>query len=653
MLLALGLILLFRLQLYGGLTTGRVDWLLLLAPLTILLGAATLVVRIAPPMLAGMSRIAAAGRGLSAPLAFWQTARNSSQFAGLVILLTLANALGVLATGLNATLNASEIERSRYAAGSDIRLQSSKILSLNDFTDLPGVEKAVGVWRSSGTINLKNYRSFPTFDLLAIDPQAFTGVTGYRHDFSEEPMGEVLGTLLTKVEAPGLQLAGQPDEIGMWVYALPSYGPASRPLDGSSDTERLGYFAKLFTAGGESFEIEMKLAPLPGPDENREVWGYVYSELPQLKSADYPLVLHSIWFRNRAKSNGQFVVTGGTRIFLDNITVIDVKTGEETVVEGFEDVVEVISHELRGAPNAISNFAYTKQISYTGESSVQLFLSYTRALSDIGVVFNIADRENTVIPAVVSRRFLEATDLAVGDRVETFIGGQAIQFEIMGTVNYFPTLYETGAAGFLITSSNSLLTRLSNETSRQFSFNEVLLQTNRELRAGELSAASRSEISETWDAENLRKLIKADPMSLGLRGVTFLGYFLTSIMSIVGFSTFFYLSIRARAHSFSILRAMGLSPRQLYISLAIEQGLVILTGLSLGALLGAFLNDLVLPGLPVTLGDSLNIPPFVPRADWRSVGQVFFTLIITFVLAFGATTWALWKSRVHEALRYE
>jgi ABC-type antimicrobial peptide transport system permease subunit len=98
---------------------------------------------------------------------------------------------------------------------------------------------------------------------------------------------------------------------------------------------------------------------------------------------------------------------------------------------------------------------------------------------------------------------------------------------------------------------------------------------------------------------------------------------------------------------------MGMSPRQLYVSLAVEQSLIVLTGLILGAALGAALNEIVLPGLPITLGDQLTIPPFLPRSDWRSVIQVFATLVLAFSATFGVATWALWRGRIHEATRYE
>ncbi|HUF39454.1 MAG TPA: ABC transporter permease [Anaerolineales bacterium] len=653
MLLAGGLVLLFRFQYFSGFDAGGIDWLLLLSPLTLLLGAATLVIRIAPAALRGIARLAAAAPGLPVPLALWQTARNPGQFTGLVILLTLANALGILATGLNATLNASEIERARYAAGGEYRFVGERALSAAEFGAQPGVTLAAGAWRDTATVNLRNYRSFPTFELLAIDPLTFTRVTGYRSDFSDEPMGEILGRLLIEDLAPGLPLPGRPGEIGMWVYAAADGAdPNMAAFDGDSDRDRLGYFAKLITGAGETLLVELT-APAPGPGAEHLPWVYYQAAVPEVAETDLPLALHSVWFRHRVRIENVLVVAGPLVIAVDDFLVIDRDTGEQTQIEGFEVPVEVIRHELRGIQEFPSLFTFSRTEPHSGGARANLILGYDRALSDIGIVFNVAGREDPILPAVVSEAFIAATDLAVGDPFEALIGGQVVQFRVVGVVRYFPTMFGTETAGFMITSGEGLLTRLANETARTFSYNEVFVVTDGPVDTAALASASRSKVLGIFDAEAIRRLIKADPMALGLRGVTSLGYFLTSLLAIAGFATYFYMSIRGRAREFGILRAMGMSPRQLYGSLAVEQSLIVLTGLVLGAVLGALLNELVLPGLPITLGDGLDLPPFLPRSDWRSVAQVFITLVIAFSAAFGLAAWALWRSRIHEAMRYE
>ncbi len=69
-----GLVLLWRLRLYGEMTAGgpggaRLDWLLLLSPVAFLLGAAAILLRVFPLILRAMASVTARGRGLAGALA--------------------------------------------------------------------------------------------------------------------------------------------------------------------------------------------------------------------------------------------------------------------------------------------------------------------------------------------------------------------------------------------------------------------------------------------------------------------------------------------------------------------------------------------------------------------------------------------------------
>jgi hypothetical protein len=567
---------------------------------------------------------------------------------------------------LNTTLDASEFERARYAVGGDIRLASETTTRAEQVNPLSSanyqakpVENFSAVVRMDGTVDLKSYRSFPGFDLLAIDPVSFSHVTVYRGDFSETPMGELLGSLLTREQAvPGLILPGEPNEIGLWIAApLDSASPIPTFLDGSSARERIGYFVKILTQSGESYLLPLVDsnpacmaigAVIPPPECAERRWVYFSTLLPDFSPSEFPLAIHSFWLRNRAKGGGDFVGGVTLQILVDDLSVKERQTGTITVVEDFEDAVKILQHELRYPQSDLSIFTFTREAKHQSEASGKFFLNFSRILEYQGLIFNIADRDDVPLPALVSPRFLAATNLALGDLVNGVVQEQEVLFEIKGVVNYFPTLYETQEAGFLITSRKALLIRLGNETPFVINPNEIWLDTQ---PGTLLEDVPTQNVSQVWDTETLRQVMKADPLALGLRSVTFLGYLLTTLISIIGFATHFTLSVRQRETSFGILRAMGLSPWQLYGSLALEQTLIILTGLALGALLGAVLNQIVLPGLPITLANQAPVPPFIPRSDWRPIGQVFATLAVVFALTFGVATWALWRNKLHQALR--
>jgi ABC-type antimicrobial peptide transport system permease subunit len=171
------------------------------------------------------------------------------------------------------------------------------------------------------------------------------------------------------------------------------------------------------------------------------------------------------------------------------------------------------------------------------------------------------------------------------------------------------------------------------------------------LGLGVVIATAVPGLSDVVGAETLRRAIKADPMGLGLRSVTLFGYALTALLSLVGFATYFYFSARQRESLYGVLRSIGLSPRQLYGALVLEQVVLIVAGVTIGTLLGLLLNRITLPGLPITFGDRPPTPPFIARNDWAAVARIYLTLTIAFLLCLGAATALLWRTKLHRVLR--
>ena len=208
-------------------------------------------------------------------------------------------------------------------------------------------------------------------------------------------------------------------------------------------------------------------------------------------------------------------------------------------------------------------------------------------------------------------------------------------------------MYQEEAAGFLVTARDPLLAHLNNVRQTSTHSNEVLVS----IEPGAAVPGALSDSAQVWEAEVVRKTIKADPLALGLRSVTLFGYVLTTVLSLAGFGTHFYMSVRQRETVYAILRALGLSPRQLYGTLLFEQALLILSGLALGTILGLLLNRLTLPGLPLSLGGQPPVPPFLAQTDWGAVGRIYFTLAVAFLLSLALAAGLLWRTQLHRVLR--
>jgi hypothetical protein len=891
-----GLILLWRLRIYGGILseTGaspQVDWLLLLAPLAMLLGAATIMLRIFPLLLQLGARVVSEMPGLSAALAFWQAARDPGHIARLVLLLTLAMALGSLSSGLNVALDRNETDRAYFTAGSDLRVQmasddlrsksqgsvSETALAAQSAT---GFESLSRVARTTGSLQITIENAYPAFDVLAIEPQSLQGVSHFRRDFASTPVSTMLTQLeeIEVEEVPKIPLPGFPAKIGMWLL-IPFDGElyvdqVSR--EASVGLDELSLIMKLSTQQGEILSVP--LSPVDSTGPLKTGWQYFEGQLPSLKDPSYPVNLLSFWFRRSggigfysplipliavdgvtvvdgrsgesstldilesggsgwtaiepgihvsmdstypsfgeerllldfglsgtdiinwmgvnlteqplvseaegvveadsldpesenddrytfqlpgrpmhfgiwvvARVIGQLEVgpdtyravgdlatvdievrlrtqtgellalplqsTGeqpqdgyiqdlwqyfrtdlpsftekeyplvlesfGVRVreeaylpilLLDNLTLIDAETGEETVIEEFEGLSPPY---WRLEP---SQGVGRTSLEAKGRAGNALFLIFDDYgdLGDLGwiTVYPIRERppapavevvpeesreeagenQGPLLPAIVSTAFAELTEAEVGDRIGVWMNSKPFILEVIGVVDYFPTMLEEKAAGYVVTLKDVILNHYNQNEYLAFNVNEYFVSLVQGITFDEAVNEIRNSAGNDLtilSAENLRQTIKADPLALGLRSVTTLGYLLTSILSLVGFGTYFYMSVRQRRKMYGVLRAIGMSSAQIYGSLLLEQVVLILSGLALGTGLGLLLNQLTLPGLPLNLGGQPPIPPFLAETDWAGVFRIYFTLAIAFLLSLGFATISLSRARLHQVLRVD
>jgi hypothetical protein len=681
-----GLILLWRLRLYGQLVSGgpggaRLDWLLLLAPVVLLLGTATILLRLLPLLLRAIAAIAARGPGLEGALALWQASRDPAHVTRLVLLLALAIALGNLSLGLNITLDQSESDRATYLAGNDLRLVSERSVPLVDLQTAPGVVRLSAVWRGEGSIALGEAETDAGFEILAVEPASFASVTTFRRDFSDQNMDGLLAQLaVAEGENPSLlPLPGQPARFGLWLWGmsrdkaeLDSY---RRWIDGDDDAERVGVVAKLQTAQGELFTARLQRPETSGAADlqvdsvtvrvnigGRDVglrarmrpdnqgWHYFEGSLPMLPPSGYPLSLHSLWFDNQTTRLGEPIPASVTLV-ADDLLVTDEETQDSVVVEDFEgpDRPLFLGIMAEGSRYVGLFTALTSEVSRSGQWGQAMSMSFTQP----GQVYPLRLSQTWAeepLPVLASPTFMEAAALDVGDVVRAEVETAEVDLRIAGAVEHFPTMYERSDQGYLITARDLLLARLNDSALRSTNPNEVLIETDGQASPESMSALVPM-LSQSWQADSVRKALKANPLALGLRAVTFFGAALTVLLSLVGFASHFYLSIRQQEVLYGVMRALGLSPRQLYRWVVVEQAVLVLAGLILGTVLGLLLNQVTLPRLPVSLGDQQPIPPFVPRADWLALAGLYLLLTVALTLTLGVVTALLRRARLHRTLR--
>jgi putative ABC transport system permease protein len=108
------------------------------------------------------------------------------------------------------------------------------------------------------------------------------------------------------------------------------------------------------------------------------------------------------------------------------------------------------------------------------------------------------------------------------------------------------------------------------------------------------------ELAPLQDRRAQREAMRHQPIYLNLIGVLSIGSSTALLLAIIGTLVASWLSVRSRLTLFSVMRALGTSPRQLATICAWEQGLIYAAALILGSIFGGLLSWLAVPALVFT-----------------------------------------------------
>jgi putative ABC transport system permease protein len=115
----------------------------------------------------------------------------------------------------------------------------------------------------------------------------------------------------------------------------------------------------------------------------------------------------------------------------------------------------------------------------------------------------------------------------------------------------------------------------------------------------------------------------ARPERQGFYGLLSVGFIASAFLTVLGFLFYSALSFQRRFVELGMLRAIGLSTRQLGALLAWEQALIIGVGMIGGTLIGVTASQLFIPFLQVRRGANSQIPPFVVQIAWEQITIIY------------------------------
>jgi len=584
------------------------DPLLVVGPALALLALAVLTLRLLPVLVRVAERVS--GRTTFTPaLGTWQVSRRPARYAGPALLLVMALAIGTLSAGYSASWRRSQGDQAAFRVGADLRVTAPPAVRdtaglAARYADLPGVRTALPLARERVRV------AGEPAELLALDSARAAGVFAVRPDLTGGGTPEeLLAALHTgRSQLPAVELPGRPRVLEV-VASLRNSRPGRSRLprdelsagvreadmvvavrDGNGVIRRLS--AGGLRADGRPHRLRVALLPAEGePAWPLEVVGLEVSYQAPLVQRVLTFVVDQL----RPVRPGGSPVTvepdGGWAVAVLDESELEIAPRVRSVDRPRGGVFAVTVASGAGAPF---------------ERDVRL-----------GAWPGALPAQAAALPALVSERALDASGAGLGDVVAVELAGDPVQVRVAGALSELPTVGPDKGAVLVDLPS---LAALLYQRGDLLTPDEFLLDTAGD--TGPAAAALRADpgsAGTVLDRVALGRELREDPLAAGVLGALAMSFAAAAAFAGVGFAVNAVVSARERAAEFAVLRALGVSPRQLVGLIGVEQAYLVVLGLLVGLVLGAAVAALVVPLVLLTAEAARVVPPVLVSIPWVTV----------------------------------
>jgi putative ABC transport system permease protein len=592
------------------------DPLLLMSPLLLILAIGAMMFRFLPLILRAVTRVMATAAGPGVTLGLWQLTRSPARYTQLALLVVMAAAVGTFAATYGETTDRSQEERALYAAGSDVRLTGLGRLpsgfspeAAGRLEAVPGVDYAVTATRQQMAIGpLPNFGS--PVDVLGLDPAGAADVLWWRDDFADQPLETMLNRLAgSPLQNHGVPLPGEPVSASIWV----------NPIGARPNTT---LWLRSVDANGVFRYHEFGVLDFEGYTQLTATFDAAF------RGIEFPISMVAIMMTQQRSLNDP------TReVFLDDLTVTSAG-GEVTLIEDFE--TSFPWEPIRTATRDRDAVEQVQTGTHEGNGAARFtFLSGTGA--EIRGM-TVAD-PSIPLPALASRHFMDQTGLRVGGEIDLVYGKLLVPLTIQGVVEYFPTMYDSGA-GYVIVNQDDLFYYAGVTSDRAFSTvpTEAWLRLTTDPEARQEVKSSFLDrfgipAGDIIDSETILAEVRTDPVvRAGGSGILLVALVAAFAILALGFALTLYLGGQSRTVEVSVMRAVGISPRQLLTMISLEYLLIAAVGLAIGTIAGLRISQTMLSFLNVTDTGGRVVPGFDLITRWDTVGIAFAAVGVAFLV---------------------
>ena len=649
-----------------------VDQLVLAVPAMFLVAAGLVLLRVFPISMDLLGR-ALSGRVLSRliPPAFvlglWHMARNPAHHARLSLLLTLTAGLGMFAASFGGTLERSFSERVLYESGAELRATRVSIrvgggsqTAAGRISELDGVVRAASVHRDTGLVISSRFGEL--MEVLSVRPDSFKDVSWWRSDFTGSDIDTAMDWIRVR-PPPGIPLPADAQWLTVRVK------PQSRRADVSllarlSDSN--GRYFTLFvgtlepsSAAGSPFTCHVE-----GGD--RSEWCTLGASLtPQHIGAtrplvpEPPLVLHTIGVTQLGRGGS---LRAGL-LDIDQIATVSRSGGRVDVLEEFDSLSNwwVLADSLDRLGDSLN-----QAIGPDG-SPIHGVVRFRWTPGDNREMRGFSVGEGQLpIPALVSRTFLDDFGVKLGDQVPIIVESTTIDTVLTAAASHFPTLDPVDRP-FIVLDLDAVLHRMN--VGRVFGDaqpNEVWVESSAEVGAGGEAASTgvqAEDLEGVMDRLSARPILvvdraalltdaKVDPLvQAGWNSLLGISFSTVLLVSAIGFMVHARVSFEGRRSEFALLRAIGLSMRQVVLLVVLEQAVVIGVAVGVGVFLGTRLGATIMPYL-ASSGEGVRVaPPMITQIDWGGFGLTIGLMAGVFAIVVAAIVASVYRMSIDRVMR--
>jgi putative ABC transport system permease protein len=248
---------------------------------------------------------------------------------------------------------------------------------------------------------------------------------------------------------------------------------------------------------------------------------------------------------------------------------------------------------------------------------------------------------------IVPSSFAEKHHLKPGDLVSIAVQQQMIEFVIVGVLPYWPSQYPDENP-FFIANLEYIYDQVP------IMPYDVWLKMEEGAKVAPIVAALQEkniEISSVKDVRNELIAQGKHPARGGVFGILSLGFLVSVFVSLIGYILYWFFNLSSRVVQFGVLRAMGLSRKQLTGMLFMEQGFTAGLSIALGIGIGKLTSMLFLPFLQTTDNVKTQVPPFRVIFDSRDTFQLYIVVGVMMLTGITLLFMHIRRLRVHQAVK--